>query len=46
VGVHFNDMVNSDASPWIQMIQGAVFDGKVDESIAKAKAKMREIAAE
>jgi multiple sugar transport system substrate-binding protein len=43
---HFNDMVNSDASPWIQMIQGAVFDGKVDESIAKAKAKMREIAAE
>jgi multiple sugar transport system substrate-binding protein len=43
---HFNDMVNSDASPWIQMIQGAVFDGKVDESIAKAKARMREIAAE
>lgn len=43
---HFNDMVNSDASPWIQMIQGAVFDGKVDESIAKAKVKMREIAAE
>ena len=43
---HFNDMVNSDASPWIQMIQGAVFDGKVDESIAKAKKKMREIAAE
>ena len=43
---HFNDMVNSDASPWIQMLQGAVFDGKVDESIAKAKARMREIAAE
>jgi len=43
---HFNDMVNSDASPWIQMIQSAVFDGKVDDSIAKAKAKMREIAAE
>jgi multiple sugar transport system substrate-binding protein len=43
---HFNDMVNSDASPWIQMLQGAVFDGKVDESIAKAKAGMREISAE
>jgi multiple sugar transport system substrate-binding protein len=43
---HFNDMVNSDASPWIQMIQGAVFDGKVDESIAQAKAKMKSIAAE
>ena len=43
---HFNDMVNSDASPWIQMIQSAVFDGKVDEAIAKAKAKMKEIAAE
>jgi multiple sugar transport system substrate-binding protein len=43
---HFNDMVNSDASPWIQMIQGAVFDGKVDESIAQARAKMKSIAAE
>jgi len=43
---HFNDMVNSDASPWIQMIQAAVFDGKVDDSIAQAKAKMKAIAAE
>jgi multiple sugar transport system substrate-binding protein len=43
---HFNDMVNSDASPWIQMIQTAVFEGKVDEAIAKAKAKMKAIAAE
>jgi len=43
---HFNDMVNSDSSPWIQMIQAAVFDGKVDEGIAKAKAKMKEIARE
>jgi multiple sugar transport system substrate-binding protein len=41
---HFNDMVNSDSSPWIQMIQAAVFDGKVDEAIAAAKAKMKEIA--
>jgi len=43
---HFNDMVNSDSSPWIQMIQTAVFDGKVDEAIAAAKAKMKEISAE
>ncbi len=40
---HFNDMVNSDSSPWIQMIQAAVFDGKVDEAIAAAKAKMKDI---
>ena len=43
---HFNDMVNSDSSPWIQMIQTAVFDGKIDEAIAGAKAKMKEIAQE
>ena len=43
---HFNDMVNSDASPWIQMIQSAVFDGKVDDAIAKAKAKMKAISRE
>jgi multiple sugar transport system substrate-binding protein len=43
---HFNDMVNSDSSPWIEMIQTAVFDGKVDEAIATAKAKMKEIANE
>lgn len=43
---HFNDMVNSDSSPWIEMIQTAVFDGKVDEAIATAKAKMKAIANE
>jgi len=43
---HFNDMVNSDSSPWIQMLQTAMFDGKVDEAIATAKAKMKEIASE
>jgi multiple sugar transport system substrate-binding protein len=43
---HFNEMVNSDSSPWIQMIQAAVFGGKVDDAIAKAKAKMKEIAKE
>ena len=43
---HFNDMVNSDSSPWIQMIQTSVFEGKVDDAIAKAKAKMKAIANE
>jgi len=43
---HFNEMVNSDSSPWIQMLQTAIFDGKVDEAIATAKAKMKEIASE
>ena len=43
---HFNEMVNSDASPWIEMIQTAVFDGKIDEAIATAKAKMKAIASD
>ena len=43
---HFNDMVNSDSSPWIQMIEQAVFDGKIDEAIAAAKAKMKDIASD
>ncbi len=43
---HFNDMVNSNSSPWIEMLQTAIFDGKVDDAIATAKAKMKEIACE
>jgi len=43
---HFNDMVNSNSSPWIQMIQTAIFDGDIDGAIATAKAKMKEIASE
>jgi multiple sugar transport system substrate-binding protein len=42
----FNDMVNSNSSPWIQMIQAAVFDGDVDGSIAAAKEQMKAIASE
>jgi multiple sugar transport system substrate-binding protein len=37
-------MVNSDSSPWLQMLQTAIFEGKVDEAIATARAKMKEIA--
>ncbi|HEY4199666.1 MAG TPA: sugar ABC transporter substrate-binding protein [Devosiaceae bacterium] len=43
--LHFNDMVNSDSSPWIQMLQTAVFDGDVDGAIATAKEAMAAIAA-
>ena len=42
---HFADMVNSDSSPWIGMLQQAVFDGDVDGAIADARAAMLEIAA-
>jgi multiple sugar transport system substrate-binding protein len=43
---HFNEMVNSDSSPWINMLQRAVFDGDVDGAIKEAKEKMKAIAAE
>ena len=43
---HFADMVNSDSSPWINMLQRAVFDGDVDGAIAEARDKMKKIAAE
>jgi multiple sugar transport system substrate-binding protein len=43
---HFNDMVNSDSSPWIQMIQTAIFDGDVDGAIKTAQDAMKTIAAQ
>ncbi len=43
---HFNEMVNSDASPWIQMIEAAVFGGNVDAAVANAKQQMKAIASE
>ena len=42
---HFADMVNSDSSPWITMLQTAVFDGDVDGAIETARAEMLAIAA-
>jgi multiple sugar transport system substrate-binding protein len=44
--LHFNDMVNSDSSPWIQMLQTAIFDGDVDGAIATAQDAMKSIAAQ
>ncbi len=41
---HFADMVNSDSSPWIGMLQQAVFDGDVDGAIEDARAAMLDIA--
>jgi multiple sugar transport system substrate-binding protein len=43
---HFNDMVNSDSSPWLEMLQTAIFEGKIDEAIETAREKMKAIAAE
>lgn len=43
---HFADMVNSDSSPWINMLQRAIFDGEVDEAIEEARETMKEIASE
>jgi multiple sugar transport system substrate-binding protein len=43
---HFNDMVNSNSSPWIQMIQTAVFQGDVKGAVATAKEAMKSIASE
>lgn len=43
---HFNDMVNADQSPWLTMLQTAVFDGDVEGAIAGARETMLEIAAD
>ena len=42
---HFADMVNSDSSPWITMVQTAIFDGDIDGAIETARAEMLAIAA-
>ena len=36
---HFADMVNSNSSPWINMLQRAIFDGDVDGAIKEAREK-------
>ena len=43
---HFNDMVNADQSPWLQMIQTAVFDGDIDGAVATAQETLKSIAAQ
>lgn len=41
---HFNDMVNADQSPWLTMLQTAIFDGDIDGAIKTAQDTMRDIA--
>jgi multiple sugar transport system substrate-binding protein len=43
---HFADMVNSDSSPWINMLQQAIFDGDVEGAINDARENMLAIASE
>ena len=43
---HFNDMVNSESSPWLEMLQTAIFDGDIDGAIETAREKMKAIASE
>jgi multiple sugar transport system substrate-binding protein len=40
---HFNDMSNDNSSPWIEMLQTAIFEGDIDGAIAKAKKRMKQI---
>jgi len=43
---HFNDMVNADQSPWLTMLQTAIFDGDIDGAIEGARETMKAIAAQ
>ena len=44
--LHYNDMVNSDSSPWIQMLQTAIFNGDVDGAVKTARDAMESIASQ
>lgn len=43
---HYNDMANSDNSPWNIMIQSAIFDDNVEGAIEEAREEMLRIASE
>lgn len=40
---HFNEMASANTSPWIEMLQTAVFEGDIDRAVAKAKKRMKQI---
>src|SRR5215472_9388911 len=40
---HFNEMASASSSPWLAMLQTAIFDGDIDGAIAKAKKQMKQI---
>jgi multiple sugar transport system substrate-binding protein len=41
---HFEDMVEAKGSPWGNLLQSAIFDGKIDDAIASAQRVMKQIA--
>lgn len=41
--LHYNELFNDANGPWITMLQSAIFEGKIDESIATAQEKFTEI---
>lgn len=41
--VKYNQLFNDSASPWLTMLQRAIFDGEVDAAIAEAQASFTEI---
>ena len=41
--LHYNELFNDSNGPWLAMLQGAIFDGKVDEAIAKAQEQFSSI---
>ena len=43
---HFNDMVNADQSPWLTMLQTAIFDGDIEGAIVGARSAIKAIAAQ
>jgi len=43
--VKYNQLFNDSASPWLEMLQRAIFDGEVDDAIAQAQASFTEIIA-
>jgi multiple sugar transport system substrate-binding protein len=36
-------MSNDNSSPWIEMVKTAIFEGDIEEAIAKAKKRMKQI---
>jgi multiple sugar transport system substrate-binding protein len=36
-------MASASSSPWLAMLQTAIFDGDIDGAIAKAKKQMKQI---
>jgi hypothetical protein len=44
LGLPFRGHGRGEGSPWGNLLQAAIFDGKIDDAIAAAQQKMKEIA--